>query len=466
MNTKPISSVYGRITKLLVAYPGDNISKAKFEEKYAGIFEALGYRVQFVVFASIDTSNADPNKMVEPVIENVLAGIVNKAIDKGVQAQISNGSLQMLYDQRAERDNGGYQYVVKGKSIDATGKTLIIVKPEFRRDWFLNRFGDIEVKAGEVLSGRQWVQDPFMVMQNPEGQFIFLESYYYSKFSDQFIADQISANMNALIKPTKYVFDGGNILVGDTYALVNSLVLKTNKDIYGQPGKDFEQYFTGQIANTLMVEHVFWVPIRELFRSIVVSWGKGSMFSVYPHLDVLATLAGKYRTMDEHGVLLEQELVLLAKVDTTYYKPGSLSDKQIEHIAEFNQVMQKVEEAILRTGKAARMRFKIQYVPFVLCWSEKSYLSYNNCLVEYYNGGQYKRIILPKYGSNGNTYKDVAFDKIEKDLEEALARVGYRDENVVWVQGVIKEYSEYLTDMASKLGSLRCLSKVLERTDH
>lgn len=399
MRYRAISNVYGRIEEILLTYPGSNsgrkLSEKEVKGKYSGIWKALESRVKYYIFGNFKD----------------------------------------------------------GKLLDMVGRDFEAAKEKFLEEEgfeLVPLVSDMKGENGKPPKNRIFAQDPFVVLMDQYGNRNFLEPYYFERAGDSEIAEQVSAQTYINIKATRYELEGGNILIGDDYAIVGAdTILKNRERYFGNYTKESgERLLKKHLKKVLGVRYVI-VPILK--KPLKLKWdvfpqGELRQQPLY-HLDLFLTLGGQ----NDKG----QEMIYVAEMrhdpkDISYVrgKPEEPSEVQklgraLDEIADFFKEFQDQE-----VGPT----FDVRRIPMELIVEGVNHpvlRSYNNCLVECY--GNVRNILLPAYGDHDEQIKDRS--TITRRVQNKFKGDGF---NVVWVRGDFD-------DLATKDASLHCIVKVLRR---
>lgn len=393
IQTRAISSVYGKIEMLLLAFPGKkgNISKADVLERYGSIFEAFNDRVTFVVMGDF--------------------GKDEKALDSSRKA---------------------FHEALLDSNIDPEHQLIFCHTPM------------AEVKSqrdGELHS--EFIQDPFVVMESEYGIPVLLESYRQANKENSYVAEQLGAYADYLIQPTALEIEGGNILIGDDYALVGKNILAKNFELGKRMSPDNpEKWISNQLKQLLGVRFLIWVGLEKVLDLKEFHSTGAQQLQPFFHIDLFVTLAGKNREGQENIFLanLRQDQIEGAEdVDAPFLneieKALDETKKLLEEVGKNRPGPTFRISSIDMGGKIIDQNGKRILVPF----------SYLNAHIEYFQG--FRRIYLPSFKST------IA---LESTIKENLKYDGFK--SVVFVKGPFEHYAE-------RHGSLHCISKVLMRSN-
>jgi hypothetical protein len=277
-----------------------------------------------------------------------------------------------------------------------------------------------------------------------------------------------------LIRPfNRICLEGGNLLAGKkndvNFIIVPESIIYENRNLYpGAPNNDLKIKLTDELGFIFSAE-VIWIDDSAFVNK------KDGYQSCLFHLDLYITLCGE----TDQG----KQLVLIADVDGSgkdVLSPNALSRLKngLDKIAsDFQQMDFEVGRVPLPYQQELNNNTTKNVITKVF--------SYNNCLVENYDG--HRRIYIPGYNdipNGGARYMELPvyempfergateqligminptplpdFTIIEKNLKKYLARKGYfKEENIKIIN------SSFLLDVSMHHGSLHCLTKVLKRT--
>jgi hypothetical protein len=300
-------------------------------------------------------------------------------------------------------------------------------------------------EAERELSRRQgeFIQDPFVVMESQHGETLLLEPYRGNLEQNGFLAEQFADATGYALLPTRYLLEGGNILIGDDYALIGRNLLERNR-LKFFPNEDpakAEAMITKDLKKAFGMRYLFWIGSTERMEHPLQDWSGPEAMQPFYHLDLFLTLGGKSKMGDE--------IVLLAEIDTASFDPAP-SPEQALALMQLNAALKGVKdqlqhysndfpgpkfliEEIPMSGKISGAGTQLHFVPY----------SYNNAQVEWYHG--ISRIYLPKFPKRQN---------VEDRLRENLPGLGFS--RVTFIAYDMEMF-------AQRKGGLHCLTKVLRR---
>jgi agmatine/peptidylarginine deiminase len=383
-----LSSVYGKIGQILLSFPGEQeqVKAAMVIRRYKAMFEAFGDRVDFIIMGNF----GDEAEKIKQELE-----------DEGLRP------------------------------------TLINTPWNCRKS-----------KGGTTSAHGEFIADPFVMMVSPTGDPILLEQYWDQECKNAFLAEQFADDMRVPILPTRYAIEGGNILVGDDYALVGRNLLARNRNLH-HPGLDMsaaEKKITAEFCRVLGMRDVYF-----LGEDTEISFAK-TAYPEHPealqpffHLDLYVTLAGHNKAGDE--------IVLLAEIDLPSVSKD-LTPSQRSILNQLNSSLKAVKDQLVKISEECfGPKFAIEEIPMsgVFRTNTKGEdifvpYSYNNAQVEWWHG--ISRIYLPHYPGK---------EALENRLRENLPGLGF---------GRLTFVEHDFEDYAKQNGSLHCLTKVLRRTHH
>ena len=109
--------------------------------------------------------------------------------------------------------------------------------PEYIREYLpaLKVEGDPSVLGRFAFKGLDWLQDPFCVMHTNDGETVVLDPHYIPEgfrnmggdllrpfLTRRFLAREIAAAQKAVLKPTPFIIEGGNILADQDFLVMGA----------------------------------------------------------------------------------------------------------------------------------------------------------------------------------------------------------------------------------------------------
>ncbi len=406
---RPLSDVHGRIEEILLTTTEHD--PRYFINRFKGLFRALPPHVQYIVLAGFPPSATGDYYQT-----------MSALTAQGKQAIAAEGMQPSQLSQ-----------VILNPVMDYCKLINSIVRPIVANQIPC---------ASHTITYRQWAQDPFCVLEYDCGISALLEPMQIPEFDgrdfgDQYIADHVAAMRDYVIKPFPYVLAGGNILAGDGYILVGTDIIRQNRLFFPNISK---QDIENALISAFGVPCVIWID-QSTPTGDQTSTDPFPPFEPITHIDRYITLGGQ----TDDG----QELVFVGKV----VQINTSSDPVAQSIAQ--QYSQYVD-ATARSLKNCTLngaKFKVVRIPLILEIMERSpaiIRSYNNCLVEVYDG--VKNVYLPRYFDKYNSV-DV-YAAVERETIDTFRRHGFQ---VSMVDGPFMAISE-------QQGGLRCIAKVLRRS--
>jgi agmatine/peptidylarginine deiminase len=418
---KPVSSVYGKIKRMLLTFPHIKTFINDIAlQRYEGIFKALNKEVEYIILAHKDVHEA----IRETAKKANLPGENLKLIEPEIDPDKNFILIQAF---------GKYQ----GKVAEILGQVV----------------GDVYVcDLGSPSWHTIWAQDGYCCIKEDNGTTVLLEPPTFKRGGDHKVADKVATKFRDSIKKrnTKYYIEGGNILAGDNYILVGKDYLELNKM---KTGKN-EEELTADFKDIFGVEHVIWVGLDEpVDFPINVFQGK---YQPIFHIDMYITLGGKWKNNKEDKESKsnnKKELVFVADAKSA---KEIIRKKSPDEPFPPDEIIEAFNETAnwLAKYKKDDLEFEVKRLPIDL-WriddTQSKFLTYNNCLVEVI--GDEKNVYLPKYSSP-------APGSINRcSLDEEVARIFREDcrfDNVFQLEGAYEE-------LCKRGGSLHCITKVLDR---
>jgi hypothetical protein len=391
--TRACSSVYGKIELLFLSYPGGlaDVPKEQIIERYGNILKAFDDRVQFVVLGHF-------------------------------------GEKSDLYPQA----RASFEQALADLQFDPASQLLYC---------HTSSAGNRDLRSHDVHSG--FAQDPLLAMESAAGSTVLLEPIQQENPENHRLAEYLAAYGGFLVQPSDLRIEGGNILVGDDYALVGQNVITTNLPLgafmAGQEGA--AAWVESRLRQLLGVRFLLPVGLDQpLDLGGFHSTGK-AMLQPFYHLDLFATLAGKTKE--------GKELVFLGKINTDHVE--DLKEEDLPFLGRINASLEGIATRLknarsIRPGphfEVVRLEMggRIQAAPD----GTRAFLpfSYNNAHVECFDG--VKRIYLPHFPK---------LEALEIAARSTLKRHGF--DTPVFIDGGFRA-------LATLHGSLRCLTNVLGR---
>lgn len=386
---KPVSSVYGEIRQMLLTFPGFEVYPNDIVlQRYQRIFESLGNNIKYFILA--DTR----------VHDSIRQTAFTSALDPD-----ANLKLIAAFDQYPSR-------VTK-----------------IRRHIDENIY-ECELEIGHTI----WAQDGYCILKRDNEPPALLEPLQYYRAVDDLVADQVAANTDMKLEVTKYPIQGGNILAGDDYILVGKDCLYESADSTGDSVTEIINGFKTLFG----VNHVIWLGLDE-----PVNFPFNVYQGVYQpifHIDMYITLAGKANNGKELVYVAD---VNLAKQILRHTPPPAAIAEAFDRTAEY-----------LATFSEDGLEFEVRRLPIDL-WDvpngEGRFLTYNNCLIEWFKNGEQKNVYLPAYSSVAPGSRNRR--RLDEKVTQRFADDGF---TVKLLRGAYEE-------LCKRGGSIHCITKTLDR---
>lgn len=333
---RPVSSVYGEITQMLLTFPGTRtVPNDIVLQRYRGIFESLGSNIQYVVLAHSDVHGSIKQTAKEA------------KLDPSENLRLINAfSNYPAFVRKILRHIGSNVYECE---LDSAWHSI-------------------------------WAQDGYCCLRKDDGTTVLLEPLSFTRGGDHFVADQVAAETEMEVEVTKYHLEGGNILAGDDYIIVGKDYLHRNESITGQS----HTKITNGFKKLFGVSQVIWLGFDESVKFPIDVY-QGDYQPIF-HIDMYVTLGGKTTEGKELVFVAD---VNLAKDILGQAKPPAVIIQAFEKTAQFF-------ESYDRDG----LQFEVKRLPIDLWDVDSSsgtFLTYNNCLIEVY--GEVKNVYIPAYSS-------------------------------------------------------------------
>ncbi|PLC16918.1 hypothetical protein BV582_05025 [Bacillus paralicheniformis] len=385
---KPVSSVYGKIKRMLLTFPNFSVLPNDIVlQRYKGIFESLDKDVQYIILAHKD------------VHTSIRQTVINSGLNPEKNLILINAFS--LYPYNVKK-------VIKHIKND-------IFECELESAWH-----------------SIWAQDGYCCIKKEDGTTIMLEPLNFTRYGDNFVADQIAAETDIELEVTKYHIEGGNILAGDNYIIIGKDYLHLNEKVTGEN----KEKITTELKKIFGVEQIIWLGLEKpIDFPIDVYQG---LYQPLFHIDMYITLGGK----SENG----KELIFVADA------------KIAKEILGEEMPPTKISDAFDQTAKWLNeyskdgLEFEVKRIPIDL-WNvsenQGTFLTYNNCLVETFE--ETKNVYVPSYSSVAPG--SINRRKLDEEVAKIFSSNGF---NVTLLEGAYEE-------LCKRGGSLHCITKDLDR---
>lgn len=346
-------------------------------------------------------------------------------------------------------------------------------------------------------TGMEWLQDPFFVMQTPEEDIAILDPHYIPQnylqmggrflrpiLTRRFLAREIAASEQAVLKPTPYLLEGGNILADQDFLVMGSDSFMENwitfhdhpkhrkfEDMQKQLALDFG-------VETILIPGLWEQPCcyhgtQESHPKQQIPLQHHALF----HLDLFMGLGGYDPNSGKEMVfvaecweLWEGKLRRMprGRIYCNHAKMGL--NAYLDDIANWfanppKYVHQAMADADLladkrprkeRKRKAPRVNgFRVLRIPcFFDAASGETLYSFVNCHFENYRlkfrKTPIRRTYMPDYGAKS---PDSPLGRVTKMAEDTYTAAGFE----------VARVSYGLEELISKGGSFHCMTKVIQR---
>jgi hypothetical protein len=398
---KAVSSYSGRINKLLFAIAGaDERPIEEAATAYAEIIKSFPPEIEFYIVGSFTKSHE---------------GIEDK--------------------QKLEQDFGSDLYDAIIRKVEGSKITVIPINFSFEHDWMIKKLKILSQKVDleneqPAYDFNDWIQDPFVVLNNSCNQIVLLESIYpKSNVLDQiFLCDLIVAKTEFSMKTFPYILTGGNVLIGDDFMFVgvDELRLNAKEFNWNLTLRKNKVGFESELKKSCGVSEVLWVnlPVNWEDNLPDLSTALQPMF----HIDLYLTMCGRNPLNGRFRVMVGKAYEAHEKSGSDVYKLKS-------------ELLDKTADQLQTLG------LEVERIPLVFTHDnqnciEKVY-SYNNALVEVYHG--FRKVYLP-------LFKDI-FTKFNFEAAKKFIDWGFA---VIPVNGLDK--------YAISHSGLHCITKDLSRS--
>lgn len=431
MSLRALSSVYGEIQEILILCPA---SERKEFEKLLEEGGCLHHwkTSQEVALCPMYTPDEGPE------------GKGGNDVESQKVEDIWNYYNQYGLDREISRESAPHEYL---NALDAIG--------EFGK---LGQLAKQYEAYGIPFIPNGWAQDPFVVLRRNRCEEVLLQSVFLEHRPDFFVSILLPGLLKRemLIKPTSLHLEGGNILVGDDYALMGKDLLAANLVAVPNFSKDAEmakgtlRSLVKHLEDALGVKKIHFVGTKEHRE-------RNGVHTSQPifHIDCFLTLGGKNKA--------GEEVIFMGDPGWTWNKLQAAGLVDEVEDWEFNPLPKYVAD-FEEIGNYLNTLAGFQVEKFPLLYREEKYMSFNNCLVEVYQNGEGKEIknaFLPDYrgGPLATEKLDAILTKLNGMAEEILNRNGFDQVQFLDCDGLFSEKS-------MQNGSLHCMTKVLRRSSY
>ncbi len=305
-----------------------------------------------------------------------------------------------------------------------------------------------------------WVQDFFCVLHNQtDGATALLESIDInpgmSNILDTHVADVVAAECGYMIKPVRERIVGGDILIGNDFALVGNSIFRGSFGGHNRYGIDRWEEAEDFLRRSLGVSQIVWTQFDTPDRTRNGAGnGRSGYLNTAPfaagapcHVDRIITPGGPALNDDDSYTLF------VAEITDEFCLGTSLRDNG--RVRAFAQILDRTAE---RLGNYNRIGLHFDVVRLPMLVEKPTLLSpyfysFNNCLVEIY--GQRRHAYVPQYRLTTDTESSRTGERVFAAVESAFASRGF---DVAFIDG------DFPGGLA-KSGSLHCATKVLERSN-
>lgn len=332
---KPISSVYGEITRMLLTYPEQiNLPNDITLQRYKGIFESLGANIEYIILAHRNTH------------ESIRQTAIHAGLDPDTNLKlISAFSLHPAFVRRILSHVSGNVYQCE---LDNSWHSI-------------------------------WAQDGYCCLKKDTGETVLIEPLDFARGGDNFVADQIAAETNIEIEITKYHLEGGNVLAGDDYIIVGKDYLHHNERITGESHTEI----TNGFKKLFGVSEIIWLGFESPLR-FPIDVPQGTYQPIF-HIDMYVTLGGKTVEGKELVFVGDPEL---AKKILGQPAPSAEIIQAFNKTAEFfESYSDDIEFEVVR----------LPLDLWDVTPKSGTFLTYNNCLIESFDNA--RNVYLPAYAS-------------------------------------------------------------------
>jgi hypothetical protein len=286
--------------------------------------------------------------------------------------------------------------------------------------------GTLRVSSMALPDFTNWVQDAFLVAVDAAGNRQVAASpkvlRHFGGWDDE-VPRQLAAHLGWPCTVLPVAVEAGNILVDAQSVLIGS-------DVARETAEPEWKSLQAELASGGRVVQVCVPNARQ------------PIF----HLDLYVTIAGPHR---DHG----RPVALVGSVQRASALVGDLeTEENLEAGESLDAGLDAVADHLGTLGYAVE---RLPLLPFSNTFlTIAAHYTYNNCLVEVWrapDGSIQRRVTLPAYATKTND----ALTPLDEDAASVWEGLGF---TVTFARGEFARVSELF-------GSLRCMTKVLERSD-
>lgn len=446
----PISSVYGRIEELIFVSTYEATHPSDIIERFQAIWKGFDHHVQRLLLARYLEAKEFNLKDKSDFEEN-LRSLLGRKLNLNKSQQ---DTIPILFQEES----------YYGKLAD----------------FWLNKLREqdgpqVQTAFNEIhLQG--WAQDPFVVLESPEGISSLLEPMFSDRtWAETFVGDQIAAKWGTTLRSTKFNIEGGNILADQHFVFLGADILFRNIHFYITHHETCAS-ITEKMGEAFGKRQVCWVGVRaEQFEEIEqIAWDNWDKpwktaqkhfqekfhWQPFFHLDLYLTLGG-WKNGDY--------LVFLGDYHAGAYqgpepKPPAIQ-KRLDALLVTKDWFQYIGEKLNISFKVVAMPMLVQALPAQNGnFSLRSY-NFNNVLVEI--DEDRRNIYFPKTTRHleGKIFeKGEASDWPSEPKRDLIDAIGLKARAVyTGYEFTIRDIDiDYRSNSREKAG-IHCLLKVLKR---
>ncbi len=407
--SRALSSIHGKIELILLSFPNLAESPLEVHDRFVGLFRALPRDAKFAIIVQYRNKERS-----------------GSAITRFARS-VREHFVDLLYD----------------ADVHPNYLESLIIDPLVDYKAFHRRMNVRGVYHHRNYLPSEWTQDPFVVLKRSPDSYALLEPLQFTntniyKLGDQLIADYVAAQLDFLVKPFALQLEGGNVLIGDRFAMIGSEILYKNW-LYFRESLDFAQ-ITQYFQWNLGLETIIWIG-ADAKNHVKYDGMENSvkLLQKLRHIDMFITLGGKTRD--------NVNLVFVAQL--TPESCIAVDDKTRDN---FNRYFDRIAE-FLNAYDDNHVRFQVERLPLLFYnVGDRILMSFNNCLVEEYEEGKFAYI--PQYKARSEHLSDT-FEHVENLAIEQFEKFDFR------VQSIPGDFSV----RAGFNASVHCMAKVLKRSD-